>query len=150
MHKNPIWLTLLVITCLTTAWMTSKTYFSMRRYLALNESTIATKMEWSYETRSDEEFVPEGHYYFQYNGKTYEGISLLRNTVLLNESAAEDAIQHLSKKQFKIWFNPTNPKESSLHKSFPLKECLSTAILWGILLYFIGLGYYVGNQLERK
>lgn len=150
MHKNPFWLVLLVIICLTTAWMTSKTYFLMRHYLALKETTTATKIDWSYESVSDEEFIPEGQYYFQYHDKTFQGISHLNNATLRNQPAAEDAIQHLMKKQFNVWFNPFNPKESSLHKSFPLKECLSTAILWGILLYFIGLGYYVGNQSEGK
>lgn len=146
MHKNGLWFAFLGLVCLATIWFTAKTYFSLNEYFTLKQTVEISAIDWSYDSPSDEEFIPKGHYAFEYKGKKYEGIEHIEGAALRNKAAADEMVQYLSKRVFKVWFDPSNPNHSSLQKSFPSKECLSTALLWGVLLYLIGLGYYVGMQ----
>lgn len=95
---------------------------------------------------SPEKFGIEATY--RYLGQ--EGKQLFDDSAYLNPYGAEKGGEKLLKEVNSVWVNSRNPKESALQKSFPYKELAYALLLWGILLYFIFLGWRVGKGAFRR
>lgn len=145
MHKNTIWQAFIAVIFATTLWYSIVAIYSYYSYVHLKVQTSPSAMDWDIVEKSDEDYVAQSIYRFEFKGKSYPGTTSFTDTPYRNQWAAEQAAREFSKKQWKIWFDPQNPHHSSLQKNFPLKECISALFLWGLVLYFLWLGFYVAK-----
>ncbi|SCA64105.1 hypothetical protein SCG7086_CA_00070 [Chlamydiales bacterium SCGC AG-110-P3] len=150
MHKNRIWMLLLVLILLAVAWFGAHTAISVYQYSVYTGSAVSETMDWSVIKIGDDKYHIQGHYRYTVDGTTYQGTSPLAETTYRNQWAARDRVQTLdSQGPWRVWHIIGDPSRSTLQKSFPLKECVSMALLCGLLLYFAGLGYYVASKTEQ-
>ncbi len=103
-------------------------------------------IKWQVEQLNEDRWIIKADYRFKIKNKEYRGETLFKNDLYWNSWAAESALKVYSQKDWMVWYSSSNPQYSSLQKNFPLKECISTGILWIILIYFFGLGYYVATR----
>jgi hypothetical protein len=113
-------------------------------YWSLSDRVAVQSVEWSVLPLEEDEIAVQGHYHYQFKGQAYIQTEVLPERYL-NLWAAKEAAARLSAKSWQVWINPAAPLDSTLQKKFPLKESLYTALLWILLLYFIGLGYYAAR-----
>ena len=114
----------------------SMTMAALYSYFRLTAATEATIDHWKAVKKSSSSYPIRGSYHFEFQGKTYQGSSILSPPHNLNRPSAEKAIHNLGGKSCKIWFDPHNPNISSLEKMFPTKKIIYTLIAFGITLYF--------------
>lgn len=150
MHKNQIWLAFLATVALAAIWFTANLAFVSWNYYNLKESTNADSIEYSIERISSEKYLLKGDYTYTHDGKNYSSSSILSEPVWRNSWSAKEALEYFPKKEKSLWFDPKNPHESALEKKFPYKEGIYAALVWGILIYFIWLGYYVNRKLAKE
>lgn len=153
MHKNKIWLAFLALITLVVAWFIWGTVDKLRDYAAFTRASKTADIEWSVYSDSQNTYYLKGIFSFVDKAKKYSGETILFHESYSNPSAAERAIpQHIAN-NWKVWYDPDNPKNATLVKKFPTKELISTAILVGLWIYFIWLGFYVtqftkGNKIR--
>jgi len=147
MHKNPYWLLLLALVSLGVVGYTAKTGYQMFRYAIHQVEINPQEIVWKAILR-DGDFFVTARYQYDYKGKKIES-SYEFPEKYLNRWVAEDRIALYQKEGWKGWVNPFQPLDSALQKNFPLKECISTLILWGILGYFLWIGYYVTSYARN-
>jgi hypothetical protein len=145
MHKNKIWFAFLILITLVVIWFMWGTVGKVREYFTFTSSTQPLTIDWNVHRISDEKFYLKGIYTYQVKGKTYQGETLISEPVYQNPWAAEQFIPQQMVKNWKAWYDPNSPFDSTLVKHFPMKELISTTILVGIWIYFIWLGFYVGR-----
>lgn len=145
MHKNFLWQAFLLVITAVALWYTITAIFSYYSYSNLKSQTTTSSIQWETEEKSEDQFVLKANYTFEYKGTSYSGSTTLEDTPYRNEWAAEETIKELTSSNRKVWFNPQNPNHSSLIKKFPLKDSIYSAFLWGLILYFLWLGFYVNR-----
>ena len=143
MNKNFVWLGFLGIVALTTLWYSGIAAYRYYHYSTLNTSTPASTVTWTINAHSENAYTLTGSYHFEAQGKAYTGATEFSNQISINRYAAEQSSREHAAQRWKVWFNSANPEHSSLQKRFPFKECTYAIVLWGLLLYFLWLGYYV-------
>lgn len=146
MHKNAVWLFFVATIFTITLFYTGKTSVKLYQYLQLSSEIEASATAWSIKQEAEDKFVPMAKYNFKVGKKFYEGETLFYNEATTNPWAAEESLKPLAAKQYHVWFQQKNPSNSSLQKSFPLKECIYAGILWIISIYFFWLGVYVAKM----
>jgi hypothetical protein len=146
MYKNKYWLIFLALILVGVFWYTATTVYSLYIYYSLSQKIPVSNMEWSTHKLFEERYAPQARYQFEFRGKSYSGEDILKEPIYRNSEAVDEIVPILSKQQWSVWFNPSNPSHSSLDKTFPLKESISLTILWALLFYFLGLGYYVAKR----
>jgi hypothetical protein len=144
MHKNILWKAFLAAIFVTTLWYTIVAVYRYNDYSSLQTQAPVTEIQWQTIEDSSESFSLQAHYRYEFNGKSFTGSSPWKE-VYRNSWAAEQDIKEFSKVKWKVWIDPNHPDHSSLQKYFPFKECISSALLWGIFLYFLSLGFYVAK-----
>lgn len=144
MHKNILWRAFIAFIFIATLWYTVIAVYRYHNYKSLNAQVDVTAIQWHAIEESPESFTIQANYRYTFNGNTYTGSSAW-DSVYRNDWAAQEDIADFSKKRWKVWIDPGNPDHSSLQKKFPLKECISSVVLWGIFLYFLSLGFYVAK-----
>lgn len=120
--------------------------FDLQTYYSLTRQIRAEKIEWETLAEAEDRFYLKGHYTFQVKGNRYEGESALREMPLRSPYAVEIALKEMEKIPPPVYFNPSNPKASSLEHTFPYKTFFSALTMGGLFVYFIWLGYYVGRM----
>lgn len=145
MHKNLLWQAFLLVIFIAALWYSIIALYSYYSYSYLEAQTTMTSINWNIEEKSPEEYFLKASYHYNFKGNTYQGFTLFADTPYRNPYAAEQAIKEKSLHSWKLWFDPHDPHHSSLQKIFPLKECISATFLWGLLLYFLWLGFYVAK-----
>lgn len=153
-YEKTVWNILLAAMALVTLWFTGSALYHSYKYFSLNASTQVTAFQWAAKEMSSDRFHLEVEYEFQLEGKKYYGNTVLDDPVFRNGWAAEQEIPKLASKPWTVWYSSSKPQYSTLQKYFPLKECVSSLLLWGVLLYFIWLRYYYvarfyGKENER-
>ncbi len=146
MHKNLVWLGFLAMVFGAVIWVTIKAIYMFYLYTSLNATVSAENLNWSIEQLSDERFAMKAHYIYEVEERAFNGETVFKNDIYRNPLAAEDALKVYSQKDWTAWYSVRNPQYSSLQKNFPLKEFLSATVLWIIMLYFFGLGYYAAQK----
>jgi hypothetical protein len=147
MHRNPIWLLLIGVVLVITLFYAGRSAVSVSNYYAHSGATTSETVLWEAIEVNSDKYVVEGSYSFVVDGQQISGKTRLDRPVFRNRWAAEDHIQQLGPEgPWRVWYVPSDPNRSSLQKRFPTKECVSTAALSAILIYFLGLGYYVSRQ----
>lgn len=145
MHKNYLWQAFLTVIVAATLWYTISAIYAYYSYSHLKAQTSLSALDWEIIHESDEDFPVKAVYTFEFKDKSYPGSTTFTDIPYRNQWAAEQAIKDLSGRQWKVWFDPHNPHHSSLEKSFPFKEIISAIFLWGLILYFLWLGFYVAK-----
>ena len=151
MHKNPAWLAFLATTTLIVLWFSGTSCYRLYHYNQLSAQTHSSSIEWTMEKKASDRYFLKASYHYQINGKNQLGETLFNRTIYRNPWAATQAISTFEKTPWIIWYSPKNISYSSLNHAFPMKSLISTAILWGLLLYFTWLGYRVQKyQIPTK
>jgi hypothetical protein len=131
-------------------WYGGIAAFKVVHYIRLDAESPATHIHWTVRDLDTDQYVLEGEYTFQSNGKEYAGKSIIERPYYRNIWAAVQAIKEQTNTQWFISYSSINPNFSSLQKSFPLRECLSFLFLCGLLAYFVFLNYYVNHIVWKK
>lgn len=145
MHKNIFWQFFLFIVGACTVWYSVVAWHAYYRYSHLTAYTVPSAMSWEVEEKSEEHYLLKAFYRFNFQGKSFTGTSVLTDEAYRNLWGAQKALPEYAAKEWRVWFDSHNPDYSSLQKKFPIKECLSAIFLWGLLLYFLWLGFYVAK-----
>ena len=145
MHKNIIWQAFLLVILATCLWYSTIALYKYYTYSHLEAKTTVSSINWEIEEKSEENYLVKGIYSFEFRGHSFPGTSHMTDMIYRNKWAAEQAVKEFTQKKWKVWFDPQNPDHSSLQKNFPLKECITAIFLWGLLLYFLWLGFYVAR-----
>ncbi|GAB4231938.1 MAG: hypothetical protein Tsb0021_10490 [Chlamydiales bacterium] len=141
------WNIFLAALALILSWYLYNAISSISFYFSLNTPTLARELQWNSKEKSSDEYFPIGHYIFEVDDKHYSGSTLFDKERYWNQESLKKELQNKQKKEWIVWYDAANPKISSLKKSFPFKEIFYSAILFAILIYFIGLRQYI---LTRK
>lgn len=146
MHKNAVWLYFLYTLGIIVFIYTCFTGWKLWQFYRLTERATPQEINWSIYQPSDDEYRMQADYSFESRGKQYKDRYILPEPKLYNIYAAEQVQKEVSQKKWNVWFAKNDEKHSQLIKKFPMKECIYTLILWGLLIYFILLGFYVSKQ----
>lgn len=146
MHKNPIWLAFLICVIGATLWYGVDAAWKLWNYQTLTQTTQPTHITFSVHEAASDKFFLQANYTFTIEGKEYEGSTLLRSKLYRNRTSAEQATA--TQEPLPVFYNPKNPAYSTLQKSVPFKECLYTAILIGLLVYFTWIGTSICKQFH--
>jgi hypothetical protein len=142
MQKNTAFLALIVTLTLIVFWYSGVFLYRYYNYIRLGAKAPTKEVTWTVDPRTDEQYLLKANYSFDANGQNFTGNTVLEERGYWNRYSAEKGVEEYSKKKWYVWYNPSDPTYSSLQKNFPLKECVSAAIMWAIVFYFVWLGYY--------
>jgi hypothetical protein len=120
---------------------------SLHSYFKLSFKTEAVVDHWKVVKKSSSSYPIRGSYHFKFQGKNYQGSSVLSPPYHLNRPSAEKAIFNLEKKKWIVWFDPHQPTFSSLEKALPVKKIIYALIALGVSLYF---GFVETNSRMRN
>lgn len=146
MHKNPAWLAFIGFFALVMLWYGSSALYHSYQYYNLKAHVKAEIQTWSSKEVASEEYAPYAHYTFKVGDKEYKGESSLGFPIYRNPWAVEDELPKIATNEYQVWYNPSDPTQSTLHKKFPTKETVYAIALLCLLLYFVWLGYYVTKK----
>ena len=144
--KSKVWQFLLLFIGAVALWFTGDAIIRLYGYISQNAEGVATITQWNVKEFPGDRYVLSASYSFHYDGKQYQGETVFEKPRFLNRWAAEEAIRNETQQTRPVWFSSWNPDHSTLQKSFPIKECLSAVLLWGLVIYFIGLNEYVSKR----
>jgi hypothetical protein len=126
---------LLLSSACTIYWVISS-FTDLYSYYHLTHQTEAQVSQWHILEISSSQYAITGDYSFEYEKSRYSGKTRFRKPYQLNRSSAEEFIRQLQKEQERVYFDPNNPRSSSLEHFFPLKKCLYATISSIITVYF--------------
>lgn len=145
MHSNKIWLIFLAAATLAAGWFSWSAIAKVTRYYSLQQKAEISDAAWRIAKRDEENYRVEADFSFEYGGNTYRGSELFEKPLYPNPWAAEYAMKKLESETKEAWFNPRNPRFSSLERKFPLKTVIYAITLLGLWLYFVWLGFYAAQ-----
>jgi len=82
-------------------------------------------------------------------GVNGRGGTIFKKLYYLNRVASEQALLQKKMESQRVWYNFSNPKLNSLHRSFPYKKCFHALISLGVLNYFFYIHYDVKNLSSK-
>lgn len=133
-----------------TLYYTGVAIYRIVNYRSLSEQTNTRHVDWRYEATSSETWAPVGRYTFEVDGHLVTGQTQLNSSLVHNPEALAKSLESLNAERWTVWYDPRHPQHSTLQKILPIKECLSAITLMILLLYFFGLGIYVGKRFDAK
>ena len=146
MHKNPAWLTLLsLVVCVALYYgcIAASDYYT---YTKRTEQAPAAIEDWSIVNGS------RGRFYVEVTFRIAPSSTSIserwNHAPFRNRWAAQEGIKKWREQPFLAHFDPAHPEEATLVHLFPWKSILKAGAFLAILLYFLGLGYYVGKRPE--
>ena len=142
LYRNPFWIFFLGLVAFCTLAYTSYTLFQLYNYQRFTRTVIPQQIDWSVLAMNEDNFIPQAHYQFIFQGQVFKGHTLLKEHYL-NAWAAREAIDRLQQTSLLVWFDSTSPLTSTLERNFPIKTFLYTLLLWGLLIYLIWLNQQV-------
>ena len=147
MHNNSYWLGFLTFVLVATLWIGGKTTYQVYRTLSLSETTKPQSLMLSVKKKSSSSFYPVAQYTYLVGGREYQGKFALTRLKYLREEYLEMDLPKIQKERsWTIYYNPTNPSQSSLEHLIPYKNIAYSAILVGLFGYFIWLGMTAGSR----
>ncbi|MES2345264.1 MAG: hypothetical protein V4494_04935 [Chlamydiota bacterium] len=147
---NKVWVLLVFITAGITLWFSVLALMGVWNYLKLEAKTVAIVDVFKVEEENPSRYVISGHYSYRVNGQIYEGETLFDRVHYLNRPAAEKDLEKWEKMSWEAWYNPKDPKQSSLQKMFPFKKCLYALLTLGVFIYFLILRYFTFSKSRWK
>lgn len=143
MHRNKIWIAFLTLITFAVIWFTWGTANKLKDYLTYTASSDILDINWKIHKINEEKYDLEAVYSYKIDDKIYQNKIIINQEIYQNPWAAEQAVTQQVAKKWKAWYDPNSPTHSTIVKTFPMKELISTAVLLGLWLYFIWLGFYV-------
>jgi len=125
-------------------WFSGSFCFKIYDYFSLSVSQPLEQIDWEIQEIKKDHYVIHSNYLFIVDGKESKGKGYLSQS-FPNYWAAQNVLKSVLKKQWTVWYNPLNLKQTALEKIFPTNALISALVLIGIFIYFISLGYYVGR-----
>jgi len=142
--SKALWTILLIVSGALALWRGTEGVIDLYGYLRLGEEVEAEVTHW--------EMVPKGSktaleatYSYEYQGKTYEGKTLLSKPYYLNKKAANEAIESGKGMAWIASIDATKPQVSSIDNRFPFTSVFYGVCLVGIFLYFLFLKLYTDH-----
>jgi len=148
MHNNKMWRWFLLMIAAATIGYTAMTGYKYYQFSRLDAQAPAQNMKWHVAEHASDDYTLVADYTFNVNGVAYSGSTDFRNDVFLNEMAADGSIAEKGKRPWRVYYDKNHPEYSALEKDFPFKSYIYTIVLWGILLYFILLGFYISKKMN--
>jgi len=136
---------ILIVFCVV-LWFSGKAAVRLYSYYTLTAHASLSRMDWSIREISSDHYAVEAHYEFLANEAVEKGDVSFDEPPFRNTYAAEVGIKAYEAQNWTVWYNPNHPSNSSLQKKFPYKECISAALLWVLLFYFVWLGHYYATK----
>lgn len=143
-HRNPFFIGLISFVAIVAIGYTLVFGWKYYHYIILNKTTHAITINGSVIRESEDNYQLQISYSFLADNHERNGSTRLRE-VYRNEWAANEALKRELDPLHPVWYQNSNPDHSTLQKVFPLKECISTVVLWLLLIYFVWLGFYVAT-----
>lgn len=144
MHKNRVWLLLLVAVAVVMLIFCGRAAADVYHYSRMSSKTLLSEISWEIRQRG-RLFIPYAHYRFEIDGQVYSGEESLDRAWQRNQWSAEKEIEKLQSYRWSVWYDADRPDVSTLDRSFPWRSVVYAALLIGLCSYFIGLGFYVGG-----
>jgi hypothetical protein len=142
-YINYTWNAFFIFIGAVLAWFTLSASYQLYRYAQLNEEAPAKTIVWSVKEIADDKYILGTQYTFEVDGVLYTGNTRMTSLSFRNSWAAEQAIPKIDNSQWLVSYSKSDPRHSTLQKSFPTKETVSTLLLWALLGYFFWLRNYV-------
>lgn len=146
MYKNQIWLAFLSTIGLIVFWYTALTGIALWNYFSIQETTKPNRIDWSVKANSRGKFVLAASYQFRVKNRFFDGETVLNSLPYRSFAAAQKALNRQKTKSWTIWYAPENPQNSKIERTFPLKTCIYTFVLWSVFVNFIRLGFRTGGN----
>ncbi len=144
MHNNKVWLLLLGVIAATALFFSFRAGRDLWHYQRTDAEGWISEIKWSI-VEEGRHYIPQASYTFQVNSVTYSGQEPLEIEWQRNVWSAEQRIKELSAYKWKVWYNSSDPMESTLDRSFPWRSVIYGILTVALSAYFIGLGLYVGR-----
>ncbi len=145
MHRNGPFILLLSAILLATGWFGIRATRALLAYTRLNTETEGVVEALELRQGKGDDYQIIATYMFESKEGTMHAVGSV-GPIYKNPWSAQKALEGMDGKVLKVWYNSAKPGDCSLIKKFPTKITLSTTVLVGLVLYFIGLGLYVGGQ----
>lgn len=133
---SKIWTLLLALSGTVALWYTGQAALHLYRYNSLSGEGEAHIEQWGVRKDGASKFALVSNYYYIIDDKAYKGTTAFTQPYYLNLPSAEQEIQKINCQTMPVWFNPSKPQISSLHKEFPTKNCFNSVITLSIFIYF--------------
>ncbi|MCB1118913.1 MAG: hypothetical protein KDK65_03040 [Chlamydiia bacterium] len=144
MHRNRAWLSFLFVIAFVVMGYSLYVSTHYRIYASHSASVPIEEIQWNLFTLPSGETKLRADYTFTAETKNWKGTTLIGDYI--NPSAAQAALPLVKEDAKVVWYDPQSPYLNTIDRVFPTKQVIYAIVLWGILLYFIGLGYYVGAK----
>ena len=145
MHKNVLWRAFLLVVFAITLFYSGKALYHYYYYVNLSAQARPTAMEWNILKETDNRYIIETSYQFSVSDKNFTGKTVWKDKNYLNEYSAKEAIEDANENTWVVYYNPQDLQISSLERKLPIKDAVYALFLWGLFLYFLWLGFYVGS-----
>jgi hypothetical protein len=145
MHRNGVWLSLLLGVIVLASWFSFKAGYDVFKYAQLSEYAPIKIRRLKIVEQKHQKFVIIVFYSFEFQGRLYEGSGSF-GSPYLNLWSAEKAAERVAEDLSVVWFNPKNPDYSTPDKKIPWKTTLSASVLLLMSIYFLWLGFYVTKK----
>jgi len=122
--------------------------FALWDYLQFTEWDTKVPLQaikWEIISKDVDSHTFKANYSYHFNGKDYHKAYVFKKPVFVNLLGAEHALNDFSKDYTTTWISLNHPESSSLQKTYPLKELISTGILWVIFCYFLLLPLFANR-----
>ncbi len=141
-----LWIAFICTVVLVVLWFTADAAYKHYHYNAQSHALLPGEINWSIEKKADDLFLHHAAFSYNIDNKSYKSHTVLRPPIYRNAWAAREALPSVKEKEWRVWYNPTYPEQSTIQKNFPYKEWVYATALWAVLLYFFWLGRRIAEQ----
>jgi hypothetical protein len=119
-----------------TLWFGGKAAYELWGYFRLDTSAPAEIKGWDIKEAGSSRFFVTADYKFTIQGKCFEGKTIFKQPVFLSRLCAEGEKNKWATYPYRVWYDSSNPRASSLQKIFPFKSMMYGLLTLGVLIYF--------------
>jgi hypothetical protein len=137
------WVLLLVLSLGITSWYGFKCINQFYNYQRLSTVTRANVGAWGIEQVKEGQYSVYAKYGYQANGSSFFGKTVFKQVVFPNELAAKEYLNDWKQQSWDVYYDPNQPKHSTLQRNFPVKPGIHFFIGLAVTGYFVYLRRYV-------
>lgn len=145
MNRNSICQALMACMAIAVLWFTFDTGYQLYRWVVQTVETIPAHIEWQVHQEAQDRYTLAAQYAFKVKDSTYQGETAFRSKRYKSPETASHFLKQHIQANWKVFYAPDRPQISTINRVFPLKSCVYTAIIWGVMIYFFWLGRVVKN-----
>ncbi|MGD2168971.1 MAG: hypothetical protein PVI40_01855 [Chlamydiota bacterium] len=142
-----------IFTCLLICFLTAPAYFffqfakDYRHFQRLKIFLPVHVKDWQIKELENGKFTVQSSYFFNFEGSHYHQLNVFSKEFITSHAAFE-FMKGLSKRDWHVWVDPTNPNIASLEKKFPLFHGLKSLLSISILFYLIASRSYLFKKFS--